>query len=198
MGAQTELKVEGRTIKVSNLEKVLYPKVGFTKGEVIDYYIRVAPVLLPHLKNRALTLKRYPNGVEEPFFDEKRCPPFRPPWVKTAPIWSEGHQQNIDYCLVNELPTLVWAANLADLELHTSLALWKHPNRPTVMVFDLDPRPLLLLLGVLPLCQFAFAPSEHETLLGLLPLASRPAQKLLQEVRPWIEPAQSYEKINWG
>ena len=139
MTARSELTIDGRRITVSNLDKVFYPKAGFTKGQVIDYYIRIAPVLLPHLKNRALTLKRYPDGVEQPFFYEKRCPRFRPPWVKTAPIWSSGQHEKIDYCLVNDLPSLVWAINLADLEMHTSLAIWKNPRRPTMMVFDLDP-----------------------------------------------------------
>jgi bifunctional non-homologous end joining protein LigD len=133
------LKVGRRTLEVSNLNKVLYPAVGFTKGQIIDYYIRIAPVLLPHLKDRPLTLKRYPNGVEAPFFYEKRCPSHRPPWVRTAHIWSEGNDDYVDYCLANDLPTLVWAANLADLELHTSLAKYRHRDRPTAMVFDLDP-----------------------------------------------------------
>ena len=141
MAAQSEITIGGRRLKLSNLDKVLYPEPGFTKGQVIDYYIQIAPALLPHVKNRALTLKRYPNGVREPFFYEKRCPAFRPPWVKTAPIWSTGNQETIHYCLVNDLPTLVWAANLADLEIHTSLACWKNPDRPTMMVFDLDPGP---------------------------------------------------------
>lgn len=116
------LKVGSRALEVSNLNKVLYPAAGFTKGQVIDYYIRIAPVLLPHLKDRPLTLKRYPNGVNAPFFYEKRCPSHRPEWVHTAHIWSEGNNDYVDYCLANDLPTLVWAANLADLELHTSLA----------------------------------------------------------------------------
>jgi bifunctional non-homologous end joining protein LigD len=133
--------MQGRSISLSNLDKVLYPKAGFTKGQVIDYYARVAKVLLPHLKDRALTLKRYPNGVEEEFFYEKRCPSFRPPWVRTAPIWSSRQQERISFCLANDLPTLVWAANLADLELHTSLARYRNPQRPTAMVFDLDPGP---------------------------------------------------------
>jgi bifunctional non-homologous end joining protein LigD len=138
---ETELEIGGRKLKLSNLDKVLYPKVGFTKGQVIDYYARIAPVVLPHLKNRALTLKRYPNGVEGMFFYEKRCPPHRPPWVKTQPVWSEGNNANIDFCLANDLPTLVWAANLADLELHTYMALAKTPLKPTMMVYDLDPGP---------------------------------------------------------
>src|ERR1700730_6506813 len=118
MSTKAELVVKGKKLSVSNLDKVLYPKVGFTKGQVIDYYIRIAPVLLPHLKDR---------------------PTHRPKWVKTAKVWSEGNNRTMDYCLAQDLPTLVWAANLADLELHTSLAKKKDINRPTVMVFDLDP-----------------------------------------------------------
>jgi len=133
------LKVGNRTLEISNLDKVLYPAVGFTKGQVIDYYIRIAPVLLPHLKDRPLTLKRYPNGVNAEFFYEKRCPPHRPAWVKTTPVWSEGNNDYVNFCLANDLPTLVWAANLADLELHTSLAKFRNKERPTALVFDLDP-----------------------------------------------------------
>ena len=106
---------------------------------MIDYYIRIAPVLLPHLKDRPLTMKRYPNGVEGEFFYEKNCPAHRPKWVRTAKVWSEGNNRIMDYCLAQDLPTLVWAANLADLELHTSLARKSNVARPTMMVFDLDP-----------------------------------------------------------
>jgi bifunctional non-homologous end joining protein LigD len=136
---KAQLFVEGKKLSVSNLDKVLYPKVGFTKGDVIEYYIRIAPALLPHLKDRPLTMKRYPDGVEGEFFYEKNCPSHRPKWVKTAKVWSEGNNRMMNYCLANDLPTLVWAANLADLELHTSLARKKNVSRPTVMVFDLDP-----------------------------------------------------------
>ncbi len=139
MAQKAELIVDGKKLAVSNLDKVLYPKAGFTKGQVIDYYIRIAPVLLPHLKDRPLTMKRYPNGVEGEFFYEKNCPAHRPKWVRTAKVWSEGNNRNMDYCLANDLPTLVWAANLADLELHTSLARKGNVARPTMMVFDLDP-----------------------------------------------------------
>lgn len=139
MPEKTELVVEGKKLSVSNLNKVLYPKAGFTKGQVIDYYIRIAPVLLPHLRDRPLTMKRYPNGVDKEFFYEKNCPSHRPSWVKTAKVWSEGNNRTMDYCLAQDLPTLVWAANLADLELHTSLARKVDVARPTMMVFDLDP-----------------------------------------------------------
>jgi bifunctional non-homologous end joining protein LigD len=139
MPNKAELIVEDRKIQVSNLDKVLYPKVGFTKGQVIDYYIRIAPVLLPHLKDRPLTMKRYPDGVEGEFFYEKNCPSHRPKWVQTAKVWSESNDRMMNYCLAQDLPTLVWAANLADLELHTSLSRKDKIKRPTMMVFDLDP-----------------------------------------------------------
>ena len=139
MPNKSELVVKGKKLSVSNLDKVLYPKVGFTKGQVIDYYIKIAPVLLPHLKDRPLTMKRYPNGVDKPFFYEKNCPTHRPNWVKTAKVWSEGNDRYMHYCLAQDLPTLVWAANLADLELHTSLAKKADVAKPTMMVFDLDP-----------------------------------------------------------
>jgi bifunctional non-homologous end joining protein LigD len=136
-----EVVVEGKKLKLSNLDKVLYPKAGFTKGQVIDYYTRVAPAVLPHLRNRTLTLKRYPNGVDQPYFYEKQSPKHRPDWVPTKAVWSEGNARNVDYTICNDLPTLVWLANLADLELHTNLSLADDVNVPTMMVFDLDPGP---------------------------------------------------------
>ena len=139
MPQKAELIVEDRKIQVSNLDKVLYPKVEFAKGQVIDYYIRIAPVLLPHLRDRPLTMKRYPDGVDGEFFYEKNCPKHRPKWVQTAQVWSESNDRMMNYCLVQDLPTLVWAANLADLELHTSLSRKDDIACPTMMVFDLDP-----------------------------------------------------------
>ena len=141
MSLSQEVELEGKTLTLSNLDKVFYPKAGFTKAQVIDYYARIARVLLPHLKGRPLTLKRYPEGVEGPFFYEKRCPRHAPKWVRTHPIWSEGNHDWVHYCLADDLPTLVWAANLADLELHTSLSMAKEIERPTMLVFDLDPGP---------------------------------------------------------
>ena len=131
--------VEGRQIKLSNLDKVLYPKTGFTKGQLVDYYIRIAPVLLPHLAERPLTLKRYPEGVDGIFFYEKNCPKYRPEWMHTAKVWSEGNHRFMYYCVVADLASLVWLANLADLELHTSLSIAAEIRQPTVIAFDLDP-----------------------------------------------------------
>jgi bifunctional non-homologous end joining protein LigD len=133
--------VEGRKLSLSNLDKVLYPATGFTKGQLIDWYAQMAGVLLPHLRGRPLTMKRYPDGVEGKFFYEKRCPKHRPEWVPTASVWSDTHNGDIDFCVVDDLPTLVWAANLANIELHTSLSLAAAIERPTAMVFDLDPGP---------------------------------------------------------
>jgi bifunctional non-homologous end joining protein LigD len=118
---------------------VLWPETGFTKGQVIDYYARIADTLLPHLRRRPLTLKRYPNGVEAGSFYEKRCPRHRPDWVATAPIWSGRNEGEIDYCLCNDRATLIWLAQLAALELHPSLSLAGEIEQPTILAFDLDP-----------------------------------------------------------
>ena len=135
------VEVEGKRLSLSNLDKVLYPATGFTKGQVIDYYARIAPALIPHLQGRPVTMKRYPNGVDDEYFYEKNAPKHRPDWVKTAPIWSRHNRRHINYLLVEDLPTLTWLANLASLEIHPSLALAEDINSPTMMVFDLDPGP---------------------------------------------------------
>jgi bifunctional non-homologous end joining protein LigD len=124
---------QGRRLKISNWDKVLYPETGFTKGDLVAYYGRIAPIVLPHLHDRPLTLKRYPNGVDSQYFYEKQSPSHRPEWVETVKIGS------INYTLAQDRPTLVWLANLADIELHTSLSLAPAPERPTMLVFDLDP-----------------------------------------------------------
>src|SRR6201987_5929563 len=129
MSKKVEIAVGGKKLGVSNLGKGLYPKVGFTKGEVIDYYIRISPYLLPHLKNRPITLKRYPDGAGGFFFYEKNCPPH-PKWVRTTEVpRSEGGK--ISYCIIDSIASLIWAANLADLELHTFLHRALRLNRPT-------------------------------------------------------------------
>jgi len=147
------VEVQSRHLKLTNLDKVLYPATGFTKGQVIDYYARIAPVMASHLKDRPLTLKRYPNGVDEEFFFEKNATKHRPEWVKTAPIWSEGNRRHVNYILANDLPTLVWVANLAAIELHPSLSLANDISCPTMIVFDLDPGPPA---NIVQCCQVAF------------------------------------------
>jgi bifunctional non-homologous end joining protein LigD len=141
MSTPTIVEVENRKLSLTNLDKILYPAAGFTKGQVVDFYVRIAPVLVPHLAGRALTMKRYPEGTDHEYFFEKNAPKFRPDWVKTAPIWSESNHRTIHFILANDLPTLVWIANLASIELHPSLSLAVDAQTPTMIVFDLDPGP---------------------------------------------------------
>jgi bifunctional non-homologous end joining protein LigD len=131
------VSINDRKLKLTNLEKVLYPQQGFTKAQVISYYLRIAPAMLPHLKDRPVTLKRYPHGVEDKHFYEKRCPSHRPNWVSTGEV--PTNDEPLRYCLVNDAATLAWVANLASIELHTLLHLCQTPDTPTTMVFDLDP-----------------------------------------------------------
>ncbi|HTD24125.1 MAG TPA: non-homologous end-joining DNA ligase [Terriglobales bacterium] len=175
------IEIQGRKLSVSNLDKVLYPADGFTKGELIDYYMRIAPVLLPHLRGRPLTMKRYPNGVGGMFFYEKNCPKHRPDWVQTARIWSEGNQRWMDYCMAQDVATLVWAANLANIELHTSLSLAKDVSRPTMMVFDLDPGPPATIVHC---CQVALRLKEFFTSLQLEIFPKTSGSKGLQVYLP--------------
>jgi bifunctional non-homologous end joining protein LigD len=140
MTTTSQLNVAGTTVDVTNLDKVFYPQADFKKGDVIDYYVRISPFLLPHLKQRPITLKRYPDGVDGFYFYEKKCPAHRPKWIKTTKVAkSEGGE--INYCVINDLPALVWAANLANLELHTFLHKAPAISRPTALAFDLDPGP---------------------------------------------------------
>lgn len=138
---KVQVEIEGYPLELSHLEKVLYPATGFTKAQVIDYYTRISPVMLPHLRGRPVTLKRYPDGIDGEFFFEKECPAFHPDWVGTSTQPSRNVRQEVDYCVVDNLPTLVWLANLAALELHTLLALGADQGRPTFVAFDLDPGP---------------------------------------------------------
>jgi bifunctional non-homologous end joining protein LigD len=173
--ARLEVQVEGRTLSLSNLIKVLYPAVGFTKGEVIDYYTRIAPALLPHLRDRPLTLKRYPNGVEAGHFYEKNCPSHAPEWVRRERV------AEIDYCVCDDLATMVWLANLADLELHPSLSLVDDINRPTVMAFDLDPGPPA---GLAECCEVAVLLRDTLAQLGLESFAKTSGSKGIQVYVP--------------
>lgn len=134
-----EVTVEGRRLVIRNLDRVVFPRAGTTKGELLDYYVRVAGVMLPHLRERLLHMHRYPEGVEGPRFWQKGCPEHRPHWLPTAPVWSRGKQANIDFCVVNELAALLWSVNIGSIELHTSLHLRHDLRRPTVIAFDLDP-----------------------------------------------------------
>jgi bifunctional non-homologous end joining protein LigD len=175
--------VGGRELSLSNLAKVLYPETGFTKGEVIDYYNRVAPVLLTHLEGRQLTLKRYPNGVDQPFFFEKRCPPHAPDWIQRA----DGE---IPYCVIDGLASLIWVANLASLELHPSLALAATIQVPTQVMFDLDPG---APADVVDCGRLALVLRELFDGVGLQAFPKTSGSKGLQLVVPLNDPGVTYE-----
>jgi bifunctional non-homologous end joining protein LigD len=185
-----EVEVGGQALRLSNLDKVLYPRAGFTKAQVIDYYTRVAPAVLPHLRGRPLTLKRYPNGVEAGHFYEKECPSHRPEWVRTEPIAIRSEDRTVNFCLAEDLPTLVWLANLADLELHTSLSLAVPIERPTILAFDLDPGPPA---SILECARVALALRELLEPLGLEGWAKTSGSKGLQVYFP-LNTETSYEQ----
>jgi bifunctional non-homologous end joining protein LigD len=166
---------EGRRLKITNWDKVLYPETGFTKGDLIAYYARVAPVVLPHLHDRPLTLKRYPNGVHESYFYEKQSPAHRPEWVQIARIGE------INYTLAQDRPTLIWLANLADVELHTSLSPAARPEWPTMMVFDLDPG---APAGIVECCEVGLVLRGLFDQLGLESVAKTSGSKGLQVYVP--------------
>jgi len=170
---------EGRELKITNWDKVLYPRTGFTKGDLVAYYARIAPVVLPHLRDRPLTLKRYPNGVDQAYFYEKQSPSHRPDWVQTVRIG------DINYTLAQDRPTLIWLANLADVELHTSLSLAARVERPTMMVFDLDPG---APAGIVECCEVGLVLHGLFEQLGLESLAKTSGSKGLQVYVPLNTP----------
>jgi bifunctional non-homologous end joining protein LigD len=179
-----EIVTEGRRLKLSNWDKVLFPKTGFTKGDLIAYYARIAPAVLPHLRDRPLTLKRYPNGVEGKYFYEKQAPSHRPEWVQTARVGS------IDYVLAQDRPTLIWLANLADIELHTSLSLARSSQHPTMMVFDLDPGEGA---GLVECCEVALVVHGLFDQLALTCVAKTSGSKGLQVYVP-LGPNATYDQ----
>ncbi len=187
---RVEVKVGERTLSLSNLDKVLYPGPGFTKAQVIDYYTRISGALLPHLRDRPLTLKRYPEGVEGEAFYEKNCPQHRPPWIKTAKVWSGGNNRDMYYCMVQDLPSLVWVAQLGSLELHTSLSVYKKLEQPRTLVFDLDPGPPATIVEC---CQVATWLREWFSAHGLEAFCKTSGSKGLQLYAP-LNSAVDYEQ----
>src|SRR3954454_12768574 len=138
--ASSEVLVDGRTVRLTTLDRVIYPEAGYTKAQVLDYYARVAPVLLGHLAGRPMTLKRYPEGVNGPHFYDKHCS-GAPPWVEVAPVWSERKHQVIRFCRLEDRASLLWSVNRGNLEMHPLLSVMPEPDTPTTLVFDLDPGP---------------------------------------------------------
>jgi bifunctional non-homologous end joining protein LigD len=177
--------VEGKEVRLSNPRKVLYPKTGFTKRDLVEYHAAIAPVLLPHLRDRPLTLKRYPNGVEGQFFYEKNAPSHRPGWVAVTP-----KLHDIEFVLAQDTATLVWLANLADIELHTSLAHAADYTRPTMVVFDLDPGPGT---SIVECCEVGLLLEGMFSGLGLRTFAKTSGSKGLQVYAPLNDPEITYE-----
>lgn len=180
--------IAGRELKVTNLAKVLYPLVGFTKGQVIDYYARIAPYMLPHVTGRGITFKRWPDGVtSEPFFN-KRCPKSKPSWIPTAK--GPGGPRGIDYCQLDEVAALVWAANLAALELHAPMARSVDEHTPTMVVFDLDPgKPA----SIIECAQVAMAITDVVGQLGLQVFGKTSGSKGMQLYLPVNTPCTHAE-----
>jgi bifunctional non-homologous end joining protein LigD len=188
VASRVTVEVEGKQLSLSNLDKVMYPAVGFTKGHVIDYYTRVAPALLPHLRDRPLTLKRYPNGIDGGHFYEKQCPSHRPDWVRSEPV--ELSSKTIHFCVCDDLPTLVWLANLADLELHPSLSNVPEVERPSIMAFDLDPGEGT---GLRECCEVALILRAALDQLGLESFAKTSGSKGIQVYVPLNVPDVDYD-----
>ena len=190
MPGDTQVEVDGRELKLTNLDKVLYPAAGFTKGEVVDYYAKVAPAIVPHLSGRPLTLRRFPEGVDDTdaAFFEKRCPKHRPDWVRTTPV--PASTGTIDFCLCEDLPTLVWMAQLAAIELHPSLSMAGELDRPTVLAFDLDPGPPA---EVLSCCRVALRLRELFGHFGVECFAKTSGSKGLQVYAPLNDDEVTYE-----
>jgi bifunctional non-homologous end joining protein LigD len=167
--------IDGRRLRLTNWDKVLFPQTGFTKGDLIAYYTRAAAAVVPHVRDRPLTLKRYPNGVDEQYFYEKQSPSHRPEWVASKRIG------DVNYTLCQDRATLVWLANLADIELHTSLSRAEHPERPTMLVFDLDPGPPA---GIVECCEVGLVLGGLFSQLGLESFVKTSGSKGMQVYVP--------------
>jgi bifunctional non-homologous end joining protein LigD len=183
------LDIAGRRLRIANLDRVLYPETGTTKAQLLDYYVRIADVMLPHLRERQLHMHRYPEGVTGPRFWQKQCPEHRPEWLPTAPMYSRDKRGDIDFCVVNELPALLWAVNIGSLELHTSLHLRDDLDRPTVVALDLDPGEGA---GILRCCEVALWLRDALAGVGLRALAKTSGGKGLQLYVPLNDDAVAY------
>jgi bifunctional non-homologous end joining protein LigD len=182
--------IDGAEVRLSNLDRVLFPESGFTKGDLVGFYLAAAPALLPHLQARPLTMRRFPDGVGKPGFWEKNCPSHRPEWVETVSIWSDSHQAAMEYCVVGDRAALAWVANLAGIELHTPLARAAHRDRPTAVVFDLDPGPST---GMVECAALGLLIREMLERIGLACVAKTSGSKGLQLYVP-LNTGSSYEQ----
>ncbi len=183
-GSRVSVDVGGRTLSLSNLDKVLYPEAGFTKAQVIDYYARIAPYMLPHVSNRCMTLRRWPDGVDKPSFFNKRCPGHRPEWLDVG-IGPGDRDGDIGYCRIDEPASLIWTANLAALELHGPMAHCDDIESPSILVFDFDPGEPATIVEC---CQVALVVRELLGAVGLTGVAKTSGGKGLQVYVPLNSP----------
>jgi bifunctional non-homologous end joining protein LigD len=188
--APAALDVGGRRLAIRNLDRVLYPRTGTTKAELLDYYVRIADAMLPHLRDRLLHMHRYPEGVEGPRFWQKECPEHRPDWLPTAPVPSPRKGRPIHYCVANEPAAVVWAVNIGSLELHTSLHRIDAPDRPTAVAFDLDPG---APAGLLDCCAVALRLRDALAGVGLRCWPKTSGGKGLQVYVPLGDGAATYD-----
>jgi bifunctional non-homologous end joining protein LigD len=186
--SSTRTTIGGRELTVSNLEKVLFPQSGFTKGQLIDYYVRIAEVMLPHIRERPLTMKRFPDGVEGKSFFEKHIPSHAPEWVASVAVPSTDGNEAIPYAMVNDLPTLAWAANLGTIELH--VPLWHVarrrtlPSKPDYMVFDLDPGEGVTIVECCTVAGYITAELAHDGLDAFAKTSGSKGMQLYASVSP--------------
>ena len=186
-----KLEVDGTQMTLSNLDLVLCQESGFRKRDLIDYYAAVAPALLPHLRDRPVTMRRFPDGTGDPGFWEKHCPDYRPDWVETASVSSDSRGGSIEYCLIHNLPTLIWMANLASIELHVPLARVETPTVPDSIVFDLDPGSPA---DILDCAEIALLIRETLERQGLQSLAKISGSKGIQVYVPMNSPDIDFER----
>jgi bifunctional non-homologous end joining protein LigD len=186
-----DFEIGGRRLTIRHLDRVIFPETGTTKQDLLDYYVRVADAMLPHLRERLLHMHRYPEGVSGPRFWQKACPDHRPEWITTAPVWSEDKGATIDFCVVNELAALLWAVNIGSIELHTSLHLRHELLRPTVLAFDLDPGEGA---GILECCEVALRLRELLRGFGMRALPKTSGSKGLQVYVPLNDGGTTYAR----
>jgi bifunctional non-homologous end joining protein LigD len=188
MTAPVEVEVGGRTVRLSNLDKVLYPS-GFTKAEIVDYHARIAPVAIPHLAGRCLTFRRFPNGTDAKGFFEKRCPSHRPEWVPVA-LGPGDRAGGIEYCRIEEPAAMVWAANMAAIELHAPMALAADLAAPRALVFDFDPGPKT---SIVECCGVAIGIRDVLDSVGLAGWCKTSGSKGLQMYVPLNKPGATHD-----
>ncbi|MEM9039199.1 MAG: non-homologous end-joining DNA ligase [Actinomycetota bacterium] len=188
MSDAVEVEVDGRTVRLTNLDKPLYP-TGFTKSEVVDYHARISPWAIPHLAGRCLTFRRFPDGSDQPGFFEKRCPTHRPDWVPVA-LGPGDRRGGIEYCRIEEPAAMVWAANLAAIELHAPMALSVDLEAPRAIVFDLDPGPTT---SISDCCQVALAARSVLDAVGLSGWCKTSGSKGLQMYVPLNTPGTTHQ-----